>query len=250
MSLILIRPCSTVHVLRVGVMAGLILVSGWSRSVAHAEAQVTADNRVSSAFANSAASGARDSAGGQSDPGAGPLPLAHVRTYEVVAEAPPDTTEDGRTLGGWYIMTEARGFEEYGETALQAAIDLHDQFGLDHTRVTIVAHPDLIHNGMIYGWAVYAADGLGGRGLSGANQTHRYTWRASAVTKGRYSSQDIQIALRWKALAPQYPQRELWRSTLVDVDALAEAVALELGVSTARVRSCCGRLPSAWFYID
>jgi hypothetical protein len=165
---------------------------------------------------------------------AGWLPLA--QPYDLIKEGEEVTCPPGdRTAQVWTVTADVDSLDGFGQTAMQAALDLHRKYGTDHTTVLLTASADL-PTGPFYAQASFAADSLGAMGLQcrGADPSQRYVWRVWAATRP-LTARELSIAESWHRLAPRFPSRDPLSSSMVDDEALRSAVAGSLGIPPEEV---------------
>ncbi len=155
------------------------------------------------------------------------LDCEKAKEYQIVKKADIKEIAPGRFHGHWYITTSAETHIEFAHTAIQAVMNLYDEHKMDITYVSILPTENLY---MSYGWAAFAADSLGGLGLSGADQDVKWDWRVF-VAHQRITQQQIDIAEMWFDKAKEYPNNEPLSSSSIDKKSLRKYIAKKLKLS-------------------
>ncbi len=160
----------------------------------------------------------------------------HVRPYRVLREESVGQV-DGRSARRWIIASDAGTRDEFAHTAMQALLDLHRQFGADHTGVRLVASEALERAGINYASASYAADSLGSKGFhNGVDTRFRYVWFVRAA-EYPLSPREVRIAELWPVLRPRFPSKQPWSSLGYDREGLIRAVADSLGIEREVIKA-------------
>lgn len=156
------------------------------------------------------------------------LDAPRAMPYEVVGSEDLSPS-NGRTARHWYIVSESTTFEEHAHTVVEAADDLHDEHGLDLTKVSLYPSEALAGSGVRYGQGYYAADGLAAQGLEGADPDVRATWRVLAADRV-LTPEELAVAELWTERAPEFPSTDVTSSLGVDAEALRWQISAELGI--------------------
>lgn len=154
--------------------------------------------------------------------------LDHARDYEIVSEISSSQDHNGR---GWYIVSDADSSIEFLETAMSAALDLHDRHGAEFITVILVPRADLVH-GPRYASINYSALGRGARALGPRHASTKWLWRG-LVAERVLTPHEMRVAELWQVNQQRFPQTNHWSSWGFDHDALVGFIANELGVSPA-----------------
>ncbi len=156
---------------------------------------------------------------------------ALVKSYKVVGRLNVAVTTSQRSIGSWQITSIARTRGEWAQTAKQAALDLHAQYGTDYTEVLLM--PDEHIAGIIYAQVGYAADGRGSLGLDGADLTY-YEWDVRVADRP-LTDEEYAIAELWEQKSLDFPSSAPWSNTLYDSEALREYIAETLNIDPGQV---------------
>jgi len=161
--------------------------------------------------------------------------LTNARPYTVVAEMRLPASHQGR---GWYIVSDADIQDEFLETAMNAARDLHRKYGSEYTTVRLlpnaqfVPDPSCATPGPFYATIDYSARGRGARALGPRQEGSKWRWRA-VVSARPLTPHEFRVAELWCAHQNRFPQTNMLSSCSYDHGALVEFIANELGVSLA-----------------
>lgn len=159
--------------------------------------------------------------------------LVHAQPYRVIGESKYNYQGDNRTVGLWYITSpEASGFEEYAQTAAQAALDFYNLYHRTFTSVLLVPREGILTN---YAQANFAADGKGAEGLTGdapAKLGYWVVWASDRVL----TEQELSIAEMWSAKQEDFPAKNSFSSLSYDSDALRQYIAKALNIPFEEVQ--------------
>ncbi|MBA4313507.1 MAG: hypothetical protein C0417_12860 [Chlorobiaceae bacterium] len=162
--------------------------------------------------------------------------LTKARPYKVIKEEQFPCSVEGRTTRHWVIISDSDSREEFGQTCMRAALDLHNEFGTDYTSVLLVPTRKLL--GMVYyAQATFVTDSLGTKGLerTGVDPRHRFIWDVSAASRP-LTALEIKIGELWMDLSPKYRSSNPLSSSLFDGDRIKHAVADSLGLNPDSVK--------------
>lgn len=166
------------------------------------------------------------------------IELPQAKAYRIVDEGNLASEKEDRTVGLWFIYSDdATGFEEYAQTAIQAARDLYHMYKRDFTSVMLIAS-DVVK--VSYATASYAADGKGALGMTGAAPAVHWYWKVQAADR-QLSRQELAIAELWSQKQADFPSKDPLSSSTYDVQALRHYVADTLRIPYADVQ--CPQLP-------
>lgn len=153
---------------------------------------------------------------------------ALVRPYEVVGRANVSVTTSQRKIGVWHITSSAETPDEWAQTAIQATVDLYRQYGMDYTEVLLVPNKHLVYSGLYYAQVSYAADGKGSFGLDGADLVY-YEWDVRVANRP-LTNTEIAIAEMWVEKFDDFPNLDLWSSSLCDIESLRKYISETLNI--------------------
>lgn len=167
------------------------------------------------------------------EPSATPTSLVPslVKPYKVVGRLDVATTATQRSFGFWQITSVAETRDEWAQTAKQAAIDLHEQYGADYTQVLLTPSEHIRE--ITYAQVGYAADGRGTLGLDGADLTY-FEWDVRVVDRP-LTEEERAIAELWEQDSPDFPSTDPLSSCSYDAMALRNHIAETLGIDYGRV---------------
>jgi hypothetical protein len=159
-------------------------------------------------------------------------PSSLARPYTVIGRLNMAVTTDERSFGLWQITSGAKTRGEWAQTAKQAALDLHKQYGADYTAVLLT--PDEHITEIAYAQVGYAADGKGTLGLDGADLTS-FEWDVRVVDRP-LTVEECAIADLWEQKSAAFPSADPLSSSSYDEDALREYIAETLNIDYERVK--------------
>jgi hypothetical protein len=162
------------------------------------------------------------------------ISTSEARPYQVVSSNELNPSNE-RTARHWNIVSDSSTFQEHAQTLARAAWELHEEYGLDLTQVTLFPSKSLVGSTARYADGFFAADGKAGQGLPGADPDYRAKWGVLA-TRGSLNATELEIAELWVALAPEYPSEDPLSSSLVDEEVLRKRISVELNMEPERVQ--------------
>ncbi len=160
----------------------------------------------------------------------------HAKPYMVVGNGNLASDDPNRSVGLWFITSEnASGFEEYAQTAIQAAIDLYSLYRNDFTEVLLIPQPSVTTP---YAQAFYASDGKGAWGMTGSVPAVPKYWYARAMGDIPYNTQELTILELWQKKQVDFPNQDLLSSLSYDETALRQYISdtLNIPYSETQVR--------------
>jgi len=159
--------------------------------------------------------------------------LDHARPYLVVAEGHLSNEDPSRSVGLWLITSkDASSFEEYAQTAVQAALDLYDFYRRDFTSVRLIPRDGIE---IAYAQANFAADGRGPAGMTGSAPAVASYWKIWAADR-ELNERELAIAELWSAKQQDFPQQNPLSSLSYDVEALRQYIADTLNIPYEEVQ--------------
>jgi hypothetical protein len=164
----------------------------------------------------------------------GTLRLDHAKPYLVVGEGNLSNEDPGRSVGFWFITSnEASGFEEYAQTAAQAALDLYTLYKRTFTSVLLIPQDGILIN---YAQANFATDGKGAAGMTGSAPAVPGYWKVRASIDPPLTEQELAIAELWSTKQQDFPQQNPVSSLSYDAKALRQYIADTLNIPYTEVR--------------
>lgn len=164
----------------------------------------------------------------------GTLRLDHAKPYLVVGEGNLSNEDPGRSVGLWYITSaEASGFEEYAQTAAQAALDLYTLYRRTFTSVLLIPQDGILIN---YAQANFATDGKGAAGMTGSAPAAHGYWKVRSTIDPPLTEQQLAIAELWSAKQQDFPSTDMLSSLSYDAEALRQYIADALNIPYSEVR--------------
>ena len=128
--------------------------------------------------------------------------LSQARPYLVVAGGNLVNEDPDRSVGLWYITSqEAAGFEEYAQTAIQAALDLYNLYQRDFTSVILIPQDDVR---IVYAQVNFAADGKGAAGMTGSVPALKHFWKIWAAER-RLNERELAGVELWPGQKTDFP---------------------------------------------
>ncbi len=125
--------------------------------------------------------------------------LIHAKPYEIVGEHMMNLDENSRKAKMWFITSDANTFDEFAQTTILAAIELHKKYRkYDLIEVFLVPDKDMVATPIYYASAFYAVDKKGAKDVSGADQNTlvSFTWLVRSAEKP-LNEQELEIAKLW-----------------------------------------------------
>ncbi len=166
-----------------------------------------------------------------------PASLSQAKPYLVVEKGNLVNESPTRTAGLWFITApEANTFEEYAQTAIQAALDLYSLYRNDSTTALLIPQANVRTP---YAQASYAADGKGAEGMTGSAPAIPMYWKVRAMNDRPYDDQELAILQLWQEKMVDFPSRNPLSSLSYDEQGLRQYVAdtLQVPYSATQVRS-------------
>ncbi len=162
--------------------------------------------------------------------------LDRAMPYLVVGEGNLASDDPSRSVALWFITSEnASGFEEYAQTAIQAAIDLYSLYRNDFTDVLLIPQQSVKTT---YAQAFYASDGKGAWGMTGSVPAVPKYWHARAMDDLPYNPQELAILELWQEKQFDFPSQNPLSSLSYDETGLRQYIAdtLHIPYSETQVR--------------
>lgn len=126
------------------------------------------------------------------------LDVSKAAPYRVLGKKTWSFMNAGR--GTVFIVAPgATGFEERAQTAMKAALDLGEQYGLDDTEVLLLSDEKLLERGTQYARAVYRKDK--------ARLTGQDTWTVSS-SDDVLTEKELAVARLWYENADRFNTKE------------------------------------------
>jgi len=159
--------------------------------------------------------------------------LDHAKPYLIIGEANLANEDPSRSVGLWLITSkDASSFEEYAQTAIQAALDLYDFYRRDFTSVRLIPRDGIE---IAYAQANFAADGRGPAGMTGSAPAVASYWKIWAADR-ELNERELAIAELWSAKQQDFPQQNPLSSLSYDVEALRQYIADTLNIPYEEVQ--------------
>jgi len=154
--------------------------------------------------------------------------LDHAKPYLVMSERHLSNEDPSRSVGLWLITSKgASGFEEYAQTAIQAALDLYDFYRRDFTSVMLIPRKGVE---IAYAQANYSADGRGPAGMTGSAPATPSYWKTWVCIDCQLTEQELAIAELWASKIEDFPQKNPLSSMSYDAEALRQYIADTLDI--------------------
>jgi hypothetical protein len=160
--------------------------------------------------------------------------LTEARPYLVLSQNEIQIEGSNRYVVSYHIISkEADTFEEYAQTAVQAALDLYTYFRPDYTNVILVPEEGIR---ITYAEAHFAADGKGAEGMTGSAPAKPMYWTVRAMTDPQLTQKQLAIARLWQAKQWDFPQKNPASSLSYDEEALKKYIAATLNIPYEEVK--------------
>lgn len=163
--------------------------------------------------------------------------LTQAKPYTVVAEHELTMNDESRTGKIWFITSEAATTEEFAQTAIQAAFDLHKKNKkTDVLDIELIPYAGLEMSGMNYARVSYATDNKGYTGISGTdpNDIKRYTWFVQAADRP-LTEKELTLARLWFANMKNFPAKQVYSSSLYEKADLQKFIADTMHIPVSEV---------------
>ena len=163
--------------------------------------------------------------------------LTHAKPYQVVNEYEITLNNDSRVANLWFITSDASDFDEFAQTAILAAMDLHKQYNsYDLIHVLLVPDKDLVATGSYYASAFYAVDKKGLKHVSGADQQTmtNFKWLVRA-TENSLTQKELEITKLWYKHMADFPSEDMLSSLSYNEEKLVIFVADSLNLNIEEV---------------
>ena len=153
--------------------------------------------------------------------------LTHAKTYEVVGGHVIDLTSHSRKAKMWFIISEAKTYDEFAQTTILAALEFHKKHReYDLIQVMLVPDKDMVATGTYYASAHYAVDKKGAKYVSGADQKTmtNFKWMVRAAEEP-LNKQELEIARLWHRHQADFPSEDLFSSLSYNEEKLVNFIA-------------------------
>ena len=137
----------------------------------------------------------------------------------------------------WFITSEANTYDEFAQTTILAAIELHKKYReYDLIQVILVPDEDMVATGTYYASAHYAVDKKGMKDVSGADQNTmtNFKWMVRAAEKPLYK-QELEIAKLWHRHHADFPSEDMFSSLSYNQEKLVNFIADSLKLNSTDV---------------
>ena len=164
--------------------------------------------------------------------------LPQAKTYTIVGDAPITMNNEKRTGKIFFITSPARAYDEFAQTALLAAWELHKANDkLDVIQVELIPGANLIFKGLSYATVYYAADKKGMEDFSGSdpNAILKFTWLVRAASQP-LNDADLTMVNLWFDHMKDFPSKNLYSNLLYDNDDLVKFVAGTMHIPVSEVK--------------
>jgi len=125
--------------------------------------------------------------------------LIHAKSYEIVGGHMMNLDGNSRKAKMWFITSKANTYDEFAQTTILAALELHKKHRkYDLIQVILVPDKDMVATPIYYASAFYAVDKKGAKDVSGADQNTlvSFTWLVRSAEKP-LNGQELEIAKLW-----------------------------------------------------
>lgn len=163
--------------------------------------------------------------------------LTDAKPFQIVGEHAITLDNDSRNAKMWFITSDASNFDEFAQTVILAAIDLHKNHrNYDLIEVLLVPDKYLIAVGTNYASAFYAVDKKGAKDVSGADQQTmtNFKWLVRSAEKP-LNNQELEIARLWYTHQSDFPSEDLLSSLSYNREKLVGFIADSLKLEESEV---------------
>jgi len=169
--------------------------------------------------------------------------LIHAKEYEVVDEYDMRMMNKKRRTKSFIIISQAKSFDERGQTAMLAAYELSKKHHLDLCEVMLIPAKGLERSSMQESRATYASDNKGYQGSNSGVDPQLFTkgkWMVWSSDQ-QYTEQELRISILWFSKRHDFRSKDAMSSLSYDAIALTEYIADSLQIEPSEVKT---------FYID
>jgi hypothetical protein len=164
--------------------------------------------------------------------------LAQAKPYTVVGEAPIPMYHETRTGNIFYITSDAVNKDEFAQTAVLAALELHEaNKKLDVIEIDLIPDKHLINRGVSYASVCYAIDKKGIAEFSGTdpNENIKFEWLVRSATEP-LTKKELMIVNLWYGNMKNFPAKQLFSNLSFDYDGLITFVAETMHIPVSEVQ--------------
>lgn len=163
--------------------------------------------------------------------------LIYARAYEVVGEGKITLNSENRNAHRWFITSDAGNYDEFAQTTILAALDLHKKNKkCDLVHVILIPDKELMATGVSYAFAYYALDKKGLKDVSGADQNTMtsFKWKVRSAEKP-LNDFEFEVAKLWYKHQSDFPSEDLLSSLGYNMEKLVKFIADSLSISEEEV---------------
>ena len=163
--------------------------------------------------------------------------LIHAKPYEVVSEHMKNLDGNSRKAKMWFITSDANTFDEFAQTTILAAVELHKKYRkYDLIQVILVPDKDMVATNIYYASAFYAVDKKGAKDVSGADQNTlvSFTWLVRSAGKP-LNEQEFEIAKLWFNHQSDFPSEVPYSSLGYNAEKLVSFIADSLKLDETEI---------------
>jgi hypothetical protein len=154
--------------------------------------------------------------------------LPHAKPYTILYEGNLANDNKARSAGLWFVTSDqAANSEEWAQTAILAASDLHRICGRIFTGVSMVVSNEVWR--VDYAQALYAVDGKGALGMTGSAPFEPMYWKVNVANR-KLTEEEKSIAKLWIEKERDFPQTDILSSLSYDATALKKHISETLGI--------------------
>jgi len=163
--------------------------------------------------------------------------LTQAKPYTVVGAVDTPMDKGSRTGKRWFITSPAGTYEEFAQTAIRAAYELHlKNKKTDLIEVELIPDAGLVATGINYARVSFATDKKGYTNISGTdpNDIKLYTWSVWSVTKP-LTEKELTLVDLWYGHMKDFPAKHVFDNLSYDKNSLVRFIADKMHIPIAEV---------------
>jgi hypothetical protein len=164
--------------------------------------------------------------------------LTQAKPYTVVGDAPIAMNDDARSGMTFFITSNANTYDEYAQTAILAAYELHKKNKkLSLIEVDLIPNKRLIYTGMNYAVAYFATDKKGLADFSGSDpkETILFTWLVKSAA-APMTQKDSTLVNLWYGHIKEFPAKKVYSNLSFEKDDFYKFISDAMHIPVSEVK--------------